>query len=546
LNCWQEPDIPMPDPAPDPHWTRQRVRAARENGALLSVPPLADAPAVAERNRQWLSVSDVALLGKPLPELRRDARLEVAALTATDSAESAGMDSPWFVTGHQPALFHPGVWVKNFAASALARATRGVGLNLIVDNDVIASPGILVPAGDRTAPTFAPLLYDSARPAEVWEEASLRDRTLWDSFGTRVRDAMQPWGVEPLGTEYWEVVRACGARHLPQILTCARAGWERRWGAGNRELPVSKMCDTAAFRWFAVHLLQNLPAFHALHNQVLDEYRELNHVRSRTHPVPDLRTEGDRLEAPFWIWRAGSAKRCRLFARGIAGGVELSDGSLSIAMLSGDPEKAIGALARLSQDGWRVRSRALTTTLFARMFLADLFLHGIGGAKYDEMTDQLLARFYGLIPPAFLTLSGTLHLPLGNGQESVDRDEAVHRLRDLRQHPERHLGGMTDPEVARLLTEKVDLIAEQRSIAAARAEGQRGVPSRGSARSARLREITAQLAERCRPQIERAREALARSEQRARANAVLKSREFSYVLFPAELLRTTLSDWTGR
>ena len=535
----------MPDPADDPHWTRQRVRAPRENGALLAVPPLRDAASVADQNRRSLAVSDVALFGRSLPELRREARQDVLALTASDSADPAGAESPWFVTGHQPALFHPGVWVKNFATSALAKATRGVGLNLVVDNDVIASPGILVPAGDRTAPTFAPLLYDAARPAEVWEEAALRDRALWDLFGSRIRDALRPWGIEPLGPEYWEVVRACGATRLPQILTCARAAWERRWGAGSRELPVSKMCDTAAFRWFAVHLLQNLPEFHGLHNQVLDEYRAMNHVRSRTHPVPDLRVESDRREAPFWIWRAGSAKRRRLFARAIPDGIELSDGTLSITTLPADPEKAVPVLEQLSQAGWRLRSRALTTTLFARMFLADLFLHGIGGAKYDEMTDQLLARFYGLTPPAFLTLTGTLHLPFGNAEDqAVNRQQALRRLRDLRQHPERHLADADGSETARLMAEKAELIAEQQSVAAARAEGQRGVPSRGTARAARLREITAQLAERCRPRIQEAREVLTRSEQQARANAVLKNREFSYVLYPAELLRNTLSDWT--
>ena len=59
---------------------------------------------------------------------------------------------PLVVTGHQPELFHPGVWVKNFAAAAIAQAQGGVGLNLIVDNDIPKSTSIRVPRGAETAP----------------------------------------------------------------------------------------------------------------------------------------------------------------------------------------------------------------------------------------------------------------------------------------------------------------------------------------------------------------------------------------------------------
>ena len=64
------------------------------------------------------------------------------------------------------------------------------------------------------------------------------------------------------------------------------------------------------------------------------------------------------------------------------------------------------------RQGQKVRSRALTNTLFARLFLADLFVHGIGGGKYDELTDDIIRRFYGCEPPAFLVLSATRLLPL--------------------------------------------------------------------------------------------------------------------------------------
>ena len=47
----------------------------------------------------------------------------------------------------------------------------------------------------------------------------------------------------------------------------------------------------------------------------------------------------------------------------------------------------------LPSRGIRLRTRALTTTLFARYVLGDLFVHGIGGAKYDELGDDWRRTF---------------------------------------------------------------------------------------------------------------------------------------------------------
>ena len=59
---------------------------------------------------------------------------------------------------------------------------------------------------------------------------------------------------------------------------------------------------------------------------------------------------------------------------------------------------------------------ALVTTLFARLVLSDLFIHGIGGAKYDQLTDELIRSFFGLAPPDYLVISATLHLAASTGR----------------------------------------------------------------------------------------------------------------------------------
>jgi len=52
------------------------------------------------------------------------------------------------------------------------------------------------------------------------------------------------------------------------------------------------------------------------------------------------------------------------------------------------------------------------TTLFARLCLAEAFLHGLGGGLYDRLTDDIIRRFFGVEPPGFVILTATCLLPL--------------------------------------------------------------------------------------------------------------------------------------
>ena len=110
-----------------------------------------------------------------------------------------------------------------------------------------------------------------------------------------------------------------------------------------------------------------------------------------------------------------------------------------------DADTAVAQLAALAGRGIHLGSRALLTTLAARVLLGDLFIHGIGGAKYDRLTDTMIQRFFCLPPPAFLVVSGTLHLPIVHESVTTDDLRAVrNRLRELEFHPE----VFVDPQAA--------------------------------------------------------------------------------------------------
>src|SRR5262245_14552122 len=119
-----------------------RLKAPRDDGAVLAYPPLDQADSILAANRRLLGSASVPLQGRSLQELRTLARNEVVALAQAylrDAGEPVpeARGSSLILAGHQPELFHPGVWFKNFALHGLARRSDATALNLIVDNDVV-------------------------------------------------------------------------------------------------------------------------------------------------------------------------------------------------------------------------------------------------------------------------------------------------------------------------------------------------------------------------------------------------------------------------
>jgi hypothetical protein len=66
--------------------------------------------------------------------------------------------------------------------------------------------------------------------------------------------------------------------------------------------------------------------------------------------------------------------------------------------------------------GLRLSPRALTLTSILRLFVADQFVHGIGGGQYDQVLDTLIATHFGIEPPRFSVTTATLFFPEAVGQ----------------------------------------------------------------------------------------------------------------------------------
>jgi hypothetical protein len=100
--------------------------------------------------------------------------------------------------------------------------------------------------------------------------------------------------------------------------------------------------------------------------------------------------------------------------------------------------------------------------MFCRYLLGDLFIHGIGGAKYDELGDSIARQFFGIKPPEFLTLSLTAWLGLPDQTATSEELGILERnLRDLVYNPDRHLAEPLSPQVRNLINDKREAIARE-------------------------------------------------------------------------------------
>ena len=523
----------------------RRLRAPRASGGILIEPPLESAAQMIADATAKRSASGYDFQGKRLPELADLARRELVqaafdySSTYRDVAVQRDPAAPILLAGHQPELFHPGVWFKNFVLSDLARRTGATAVNLVIDSDTIKTAFVRVPTGTPSEPRTVSVPYDHGSPEIPHEERTILDGSLLATFAERVNNTIEPLVSDPLVKTYWPLVlkRTSHSSNLGECLAQARHQLEGQWGQSTLELPQSHVCNLEAFHWFTAHLLANLPRFWEIYNSAIAEYRQANHIRSHSHPVPELATDGEWLEAPFWIWTADKPERRRLFVREHNDQLELTD-RLSIHLtLSITPDseahRAVEQLANIARSGVKLRTRALGTTLLARLLLGDVFLHGIGGAKYDQLTDLLISRFFGIQPPEFLAVSATLHLPVQREAISGASEGASERLRELEFHPERFI----DPAVSNGQAAQIHaLVAEKRRWIETAA-----TPENARERCYEIRRINQTLQNWLSDQRSELIASRAERSKRLRAEAILSSREYAFCLYPEENLRELMA-----
>ncbi|MEK7756075.1 MAG: hypothetical protein AAB385_02570, partial [Planctomycetota bacterium] len=366
------------------------------------------------------------------------------------------------VTGHQPAFIHPGVWAKHIVSMRLANSLGGIALNLVVDQDAPQGATLDVPAVEGSRVELRNVRYGELRAGCAYEQLARQtpdeivrfERAVREAMGERYETSQMPMFVHALST-------ADEIGDGTEQSVAARRAVEATFEVSVEDRRVSRLWWTPLL----LEMLGHAERFARSYNSALAWYRKEFRVRGRQRPIPDLTSRGAEWELPVWAYRSGETRR-RLFAVRTGNGVRLLADGEEIGCFALDDFAAFNRLISplecvlkpphptLSPTGgegfgdallrgpseWRLRPRALTLTIWARLFLADLFIHGIGGAKYDRISDAIIADYFGLEAPEMACVSATLLLDLPQTSTTPETIRDLRRsLRGLEWNPQRAL-----------------------------------------------------------------------------------------------------------
>ena len=534
-------------PAPD-QWNRlanqTAQRFAAENRARLLDVPLSAARELARRSlRPFFSGAGIFPSPAGGGMGRGDFRTGVSLVDPS---------RPWFVTGHQTFPFHPGIWAKIVATDAAAAAAQagGVAVNLNLDHDLPhAGPQLAWPAvrADGQWIRRGNLTLDHRQPFERQPAPSPTDI---ERLCQQVSADLDPLLTEKRTCPFTLPAPASEPSSFATWSAQMRASLDYSLGLRLVEVMTSQLAEQDAFLLFFADAVARAESLHHCYNQaVAAAERVTGHL-----PATPLRREADRLELPFWTLRPERPGRGRLFvsAQSTGAAVTLSDDRGRIGAIASDDlqtaDRAVPAIRRvLAEAGVQLRPRAITFTLFTRMLLADLFVHGIGGAVYDCATDEIFRNHFGIEPPPFAVCSATLLLPLNGEPASADElRQARRNARDLRFNPQRHLSAelLANPQAGELAAKRQAAVAENERLR------QAGPSPQGRLQRHTLYleigQATSQLVQLLSKPIQSADEQVRQLLQRHQAAAVLTARDFFYGLFPTKRLEQLHDGIRGR
>ncbi len=331
-------------------------------------------------------------------------------------------DRPILATGHQAAIWHPGILAKDLAVAAASESVEDhfQPVHFIADHD--ANDGGLIRLPSGAGPTLQRLDW----------------RVLPSARGVGSRDRAAAPTAPPPDGDFTPQVRAGIAairdaleerRDAPSLamqIGGATAALATPFTGPIPRHSMSSLLESSIGEWVLDRLSADPAAAAKSHDAAIETVRRRRTTNRSGRPprgVARLLARGSRIELP--LWRA-------------------------------TPEGRMPVLADEKLDPRELRPRAMLATALSRLAACDGFVHGLGGALYDEAMEIWIEDWLGeeiarSLAPAFIA-TANCRLPLV--APDFDRDADPTLLHRLRNDPD--LGRVGPPRRNRFLSEIED------------------------------------------------------------------------------------------
>lgn len=382
------------------------------DGGILLSPGRREMIAAALANNRSLNRCETIIDGQPLRIWRQRMR------------EILGYADPKQIlicSGHQAELYHPGVWIKLALIDRLAKETGGRAVHIAVDSDEPKHLQLRWPGGG------IPISQQIDGVAWAGRLPTPSQEHLRQVNG-ELKRAKQKWNFEPMASKFLQLLMDASEPNLPTAITHAMQKLDQEIGLSYDVAMSETIWASEPYVAFVTHILNHAEEFASCYNNALAEYRRENRIKSPGRPMPDLSIDPDKIELPFWLDDLTTGRRERL------------------TILRN--EKA-NRLDQFRSGNIRLAPRALTLTMFIRLFLADQWIHGIGGARYDQVTNHIVEQFFHVTSPAFGVTTATLYFPSVINRHRTDLPALAHAGHQLKH---RVLGPSKQPYLDKIVS----------------------------------------------------------------------------------------------
>jgi hypothetical protein len=324
------------------------------------------------------------------------------------------------MAGHQPVVFHPGLLFKTELLSRLAKDTRAFGIHVVIDTDegelcevswpridgeqlIVRRAAIADGGAGAETGTIGPILYSSQR-IKPREEI----RLIFDEMQSDLRASgllQEAARAQTIGAVYERL------SEYPLAVANSIARWSTEH-RGYREVPLSTLLKQTSLRQVLNDLTQDSERLFRSYNGSLERYRAEHSIKNAANPFPNLKTESGAYELPLWI--VTDSKRKPLWSN-----------DAQASQLSGDSYLA---------------TRGSITTMLLRGYCSDIFIHGLGGGKYDRFVAMFASQYLGVELPDFVVASRTQVLDESRVKRLSDAVTRARSIKEIVSQTERYLG----------------------------------------------------------------------------------------------------------
>jgi hypothetical protein len=430
-------------------------------------------------------------------------------------------EKPVIATGHQPAIYYPGLLFKNIYTADLADQTNGIALNFIVDSDN-ASFKVPIPYQEKEEIKKTHIeiknpqneIYKDFNPSEreVKKFFDSIDSKLKSLNNKRIKNAFEKYKVR-FDREY------ATKKNFTETIRKLRNQFDSNETRNLRDIKLSQVAQSRAYYHYLLYIIKHIESFSEVYNHAVEQSSSKDY-----QPVKFLEINNGWQELPCWLIK--NSKRHPLWIKKAKGELHFLSDEAEKKLTINTRQKTEENIINELKDSLSLYPKATTLTILLRLFFCDVFVHGTGAIEYEQVNNIVLENFFSIDPkPSFYAVTGDIWLPIlpdndvYNGLEK-DYKRKKQWLKEANRDPEKFLSKETAENFKK---EKKQLAQKMR---------QEEDPGKRKELHQRLIAKNDEMKQHLEPEIERIKGILNRYDGILSKKEVYFERKYPYFIYP--------------